>query len=47
MKITMEMDRCLMDTFTAEYVVTQIHVLVGFDGSVVCQEQGTVDHTIQ
>lgn len=43
MKITMEMDKSLVGTFTAEDVVTKSHVLVEFDGSAACQQQDSVD----
>jgi len=43
MKITMEMDKSLVGTFTAEDVITKSYVLVEFDGSVACQQQDSVD----
>ncbi|KAF4635366.1 hypothetical protein G7Y89_g2736 [Cudoniella acicularis] len=43
MKITIEMDKSLVGTFTAEDVVTKSQVLVEFDGSVGCQQQDSLD----
>jgi hypothetical protein len=43
MKITMEMDKSLLGTFTAEDLVTKSHISVEFDGGAACHKQGSVD----